>query len=85
MKSDIRFSSSAISALQEAAESTLVTEFSSKFKPYKYFKLNTNISKVTNIAAIHAKRVTIQVKDMKLVQSMRMHLLGYSMAGGHNH
>jgi len=36
---------------------------------------------VTNLAAIHAKRVTIQQKDMQLVQSMRSGLLGYSKPG----
>ena len=42
---DLRFQSSAILALQEAAESYLVSLFED-----------------TNLCAIHAKRVTIQVK-----------------------
>ena len=46
-KTDLRFQSSAIGALQEAAESYLVGLFED-----------------TNLAAIHAKRVTIQPKDM---------------------
>ncbi|KAH8650263.1 histone-fold-containing protein [Tricladium varicosporioides] len=34
---------------------------------------------LTNLAAIHAKRVTIQQKDMKLVQRMRRGLMGYDI------
>lgn len=45
-KTDLRFQSSAIGALQEAAESYLVGLFED-----------------TNLAAIHAKRVTIQPKE----------------------
>ncbi|ELR03178.1 hypothetical protein VC83_04817 [Pseudogymnoascus destructans] len=55
---------SAVSALQEAAETTLVKEF-----------------EMTQLAAIHAKRVTIQQKDMKLVQLMRLHMTGYRFPG----
>jgi histone H3 len=44
-KTDLRFQSSAIGALQEAAEAYLVSLFED-----------------TNLAAIHAKRVTIQPK-----------------------
>ncbi|OBT45050.1 hypothetical protein VE00_05105 [Pseudogymnoascus sp. WSF 3629] len=39
---------------------------------------------MTQIAAIHAKRVTIQVKDMKLVQSMRRAMTGFSFPGNMN-
>jgi histone H3/H4 len=44
-KTDLRFQSSAVMALQEAAEAYLVSLFED-----------------TNLAAIHAKRVTIQPK-----------------------
>ncbi|OJT04547.1 histone H3.2 [Trametes pubescens] len=47
MKTDLRFQSSAVMALQEAAEAYLVSLFED-----------------TNLAAIHAKRVTIQPKDL---------------------
>lgn len=47
-KADLRFQSSAIGALQEAAEAYLVGLFED-----------------TNLAAIHAKRVTIQPKDIQ--------------------
>lgn len=53
-KSDLRFQSSAILALQEAAESYLVSLFED-----------------TNLCAIHAKRCTIQVKDMQLARRIR--------------
>ena len=70
----------AIEALQEAAEAALVHEFEceSIFILIESFIL---IFIVTNLAAIHAKRVTIQQKDMKLVQSMRQGMLGYKLIG----
>ena len=49
LKPDLRFQSSALYALHEAAESFLV-----------------GLMESTNLAAIHAKRVTIMVKDMRL-------------------
>jgi histone H3/H4 len=52
--SDVRFQSTAMLALQEAAEAYLV-----------------NVFELTNLAAIHAKRVTIMVRDMKLVMRIR--------------
>ncbi|KAG8826061.1 histone H3.1 [Serendipita sp. 399] len=53
-KTDLRFQSSAVMALQEAAEAYLVSLFED-----------------TNLAAIHAKRVTIQPKDMLLARRLR--------------
>src|SRR5690242_17815146 len=53
-KSDLRFQSSAIGALQEASEAYLVSLFED-----------------TNLAAIHAKRVTIQPKDIHLARRLR--------------
>ena len=49
LKSDLRFQSTAILALQEAAEDYLVRMFED-----------------VNVCAIHAGRVTIQVKDIQL-------------------
>ena len=37
------------------------------------------------LAAIHAKRVTIQNKDMLLVRSMRNGLVGYHHVGNPDH
>lgn len=51
---DIRFQSSALSALQEASEAYLVSLFED-----------------TNLAAIHAKRVTIMPRDMDLALRIR--------------
>jgi histone H3 len=51
---DLRFQSTAILALQEAAEAYLVGLFED-----------------TNLCAIHAKRVTIQPKDMALARRIR--------------
>ncbi|CAG7849987.1 Histone H3 [Serendipita indica DSM 11827] len=51
---DLRFQSSAVLALQEAAEAYLVSLFED-----------------TNLAAIHAKRVTIQPKDLQLARRLR--------------
>lgn len=53
-KADLRFQSSAVLALQEAAEAYLVGMFED-----------------TNLAAIHAKRVTIMPKDMQLARRIR--------------
>ena len=53
-RSELRFQSSAIGALQEATEAYLVSVFDD-----------------TNLCAIHAKRVTIQPKDMRLALRLR--------------
>ena len=53
-KTDLRFQSSAVAALQEASEAYLVGLFED-----------------TNLAAIHAKRVTIQPKDIQLARRIR--------------
>jgi histone H3 len=53
-KSDLRFQTSAISALREAAEGYLTSLFGD-----------------TQLCAIHAKRVTIQPKDMQLARRLR--------------
>merc|ERR1711939_820077 len=53
-KTDLRFQSSAIGALQESAEAYLVSLFED-----------------TNLCAIHAKRVTIQSKDIQLARRLR--------------
>ncbi|KAF7960185.1 hypothetical protein EAE96_001783 [Botrytis aclada] len=60
-----RIQRSAVEALQEAAECTIITEF-----------------EMTNLCAIHAKRVTIQAKDMILVRRLRKMMMGYSYVGG---
>jgi histone H3 len=54
LQTDLRFQSSAVMALQEAAEAYLVSLFED-----------------TNLAAIHAKRVTIQPKDLALARRLR--------------
>jgi histone H3 len=51
LKSDIRIQSTALLAIQEAAEA----------------KIN-QLMEDTNLCAIHAKRVTIQPKDMQLAK-----------------
>mmetsp|Transcript_31637 Transcript_31637/g.75898 ORF Transcript_31637/g.75898 Transcript_31637/m.75898 type:complete len:134 (+) Transcript_31637:52-453(+) len=53
-KSDLRFQSQAVLALQEAAEAYLVGLFED-----------------CNLCAIHAKRVTIMPKDMRLARRIR--------------
>ena len=54
VQTDLRFQSSAVMALQEAAEAYLVSLFED-----------------TNLCAIHAKRVTIQSKDIQLARRLR--------------
>lgn len=53
-KTDLRFQSAAVAALQEAAEAYLVGLFED-----------------TNLCAIHAKRVTIMVRDIQLARRIR--------------
>ena len=53
-KEDLKWQSSAILAIQEAAEAYLVHLFED-----------------TNLAAIHAKRVTIMPKDIQLARRIR--------------
>ena len=53
-KTELRFQSSAVGALQEAAEAYLVSLFED-----------------VNLCAIHAKRVTIMVRDMQLARRIR--------------
>jgi len=53
-KTDLRFQSSAVMALQESAEAYLVSLFED-----------------TNLASIHAKRVTIMPKDIALARRLR--------------
>ena len=53
-KTELRFQSHAIAALQEASEAYLVALFED-----------------TNLCCIHAKRVTIQPKDMQLARRIR--------------
>ncbi|KAJ7818438.1 histone H3 [Mycena olivaceomarginata] len=53
-KTDLRFQSSALHALQEAAEAHLISLFED-----------------ANLAAIHAKRATIQCRDLDLAQRLR--------------
>ena len=63
IKSDVRFQSSALGALQEACESYLVALFED-----------------TNLCAIHARRVTIMVRDMQLARRLRGEKLGTGLA-----
>ncbi len=53
-KTDLRFQSAALAALQESAEAYLVGLFED-----------------TNLCAIHARRVTIQPRDMQLARRIR--------------
>jgi histone H3/H4 len=67
---ELWFQSGALEALQEAAEAYIVNEF----KCESYFPEFS--SDFTNILAIHAKRVTIQTKDMCLVRTVHRAMLG---------
>lgn len=58
-KTDTRWTSLALAALQEAAEVVIVELFD-----------------LAQLAAFHAKRVTVMVKDVQLVQRFRKDFLG---------
>lgn len=69
-KTDLRFQSSAIGALQESAEAYLVSLFEDTYVQYiSHCTLLTRHR--SNLAAIHAKRVTIQPKDIQLARRLR--------------
>jgi histone H3 len=64
-KTDLRFQSSAIGALQEAVEAYLVSLFEGMLPSTIVLTLDTNL------CAIHGKRVTIMPKDMQLARRLR--------------
>jgi histone H3/H4 len=81
-KTDLRFQSSAVMALQEASEAYLVSlvcpepflcRSSSELRHIKshHRLVLTTQFEDTNLAAIHAKRVTIQPKDLQLARRLR--------------
>ena len=76
LKPDLRFQRSAILALQESAESVLINELASKFTVTIYYISTNIVIIVANLAAIHAKRVTIQQKDMELIKNLRVMMTG---------
>jgi histone H3 len=67
-KTDLRFQSSAVLALQEAAEAYLVGLFEGKL--FSLLQPSCYIID-TNLCAIHAKRVTIMPKDIQLARRIR--------------
>uniref|UniRef100_A0AC34RH34 Histone H2A/H2B/H3 domain-containing protein n=1 Tax=Panagrolaimus sp. JU765 TaxID=591449 RepID=A0AC34RH34_9BILA len=84
-KTDLRFQSSAVLALQEAAEAYLVVrEIAQDFKTDLRFQSSAVLAlqeaaeaylvglfEDTNLCAIHAKRVTIMPKDIQLARRIR--------------
>jgi len=76
----LRIQGVALHVLQEAAEAALAHEFESKDTSSTIISIANSIP-VTQILAIHARRVTIQAKDVQLVRQMRLHLLGYKHVG----
>ena len=80
-KTDLRFQSSAVMALQESAEAYLVgcvffftclLIAGTSILIISYIWARTcRLFEDTNLAAIHAKRVTIQPKDIQLARRLR--------------
>ena len=79
VKPDVRFQRSAMVALQEASESILTNELASKFTLIFHYIFTYIVIIVANLAAIHAKRVTIQQKDMELIKNLRVMITGRGM------
>ena len=71
ISSSIRFQSSALGTLQEAAEAYLVGGFQSKSKITLYGNLAEYWPLDVQKMACHAKRVTIQRKDWELVRAFK--------------
>ena len=70
-KTDLRFQSSAIGALQEAVEAYLVSLFEGTLSIPYFCDMAILTCVDTNLCAIHGKRVTIQPKDMQLARRLR--------------
>jgi histone H3 len=66
----VRFQSSAIGALQEASEAYLVSLFEDSELSLTFHRAD-EADHTANLAAIHAKRVTIQPKDLQLARRLR--------------
>jgi histone H3 len=75
-----RIQKSALDAIQEATEAVIVNELGCKLLWFIVIIILIKI--VANLAAIHAKRITIQVKDMLLVRAMRKGMTGHRYPGG---
>ena len=74
-KPDVRFQAAALEALQMATEAHMVSLFEDSLSEnfyvisvhFIYFWLIIN----SNLCAIHAKRVTVMVRDMQLARRIR--------------
>jgi len=66
-----RFQSSAVDALQEAVEAYLVSLFEGIKPTVPMINSTLTCLQDTNLCAIHAKRVTIQPKDLLLARRLR--------------
>jgi histone H3-like centromeric protein A len=67
----LRWQSTALEALQEAAEAYLVHLFEDTYDaPFRSF------AQIRNLCAIHAKRVTIMQRDMHLARRLRYGTIG---------
>jgi len=67
----LRWQSTALQAIQEAAEAYLVHLFEDTYHSYVF---NADLSR--NLCAIHAKRVTIMQRDMHLARRLRYGTIG---------
>ena len=69
---DLRFQSYALGALQEAAEAYVIGVFEGQTSVIipNTIDYDADACVGTNLCAIHAKRVTIQSKDMELVRKL---------------
>jgi histone H3 len=75
-----RWTPAAVDALRHAADAFLTRELESKCTqaPWKIISYLLCFCIVTQYCTVHAKRVTIQVKDMRLVDTLRQLLGGQS-------
>ena len=66
-REDLHIQASALGALYEVAEATIITEFQCKFYSTRYSSF-TNYGAVSNLVTIHAKHVTLQQKNIQFYE-----------------
>ena len=81
----LRWQSSALLALQEATEAYLVHLFEDAYVSHMVLSRQILIHRFRNLCAIHAKRVTLMMRDIQLAQQIRGPWGGISQRDDHDY